>query len=613
MRSDTSVDGAFLLAGGAGGRSGELAAYLDEPGAERATRDAGAWIKSLRHAPVGGRRLRDRFTHRGDSLWWFIELFLARERVVVSAFKTLAALQAMLERESPRGLTLVRGDWITRTLAPEAARLHAGGLHCSRAAAAERKPRRRNGIRHLGETVLPRLRPPVSAPADGCDLAVFVHAAFWRTTNDPDRGGDSYLGRVIRALRQRIGPARIRLVGIGPRVSPRARRERRPFSGNRPGALPFPRVDRYASLRAVLPSLRVWRRRNAMRRAVRASAALRRAALVGGCDLWPVLGPELDAAVRVQLPWAARAMDEVGAALDALRPRAALTYAEAGGWGRALVLEGRRRGIPVIGAQHGFIDRHVLDYLHEPDEMQPSAANAADRGYPLPDLTLLFDGCAAGHLRTAGRFPPSSLRVTGSPQLDVLAARMAGRTPGDLAAARAEAGAGDGQHVVFVASKFTEIRPAFGDLAAAVRALPAVRAVVKCHPAEVPAPYRQAAAGTPNLTVLPADADLAALLCLARIVVTVNSTVAVDAMTLGIPVLVLGLPNNLSPFVDAGAMAGLAMRAPIGPVLRELLHDETRRNALAERARAFRKTHDVRADGRAAQRCADAVTAFLKR
>ena len=35
-----------------------------------------------------------------------------------------------------------------------------------------------------------------------------------------------------------------------------------------------------------------------------------------------------------------------------------------------------------------------------------------------------------------------------------------------------------------------------------------------------------------------------------------NSTVALDAAVLDVPALVIGLPNNLSPFVDAGVMAG---------------------------------------------------------
>ena len=67
-------------------------------------------------------------------------------------------------------------------------------------------------------------------------------------------------------------------------------------------------------------------------------------------------------------------MDEAGAALDRLAPDVAVTYAEAGGWGRALMLEARRRGIPSVGLQHGFIYRHWLNYLHDADEMTASPA-----------------------------------------------------------------------------------------------------------------------------------------------------------------------------------------------------------------------------------------------
>ena len=56
---------------------------------------------------------------------------------------------------------------------------------------------------------------------------------------------------------------------------------------------------------------------------------------------------------------------------------------------------------------------------------------------------------------------------------------------------------------------------------------------------------------------------LAPLLAASRGVVTVNSTVALDAGVAGIPALVIGLPNNLSPFVDAGALAGARTTADI--------------------------------------------------
>ena len=64
------------------------------------------------------------------------------------------------------------------------------------------------------------------------------------------------------------------------------------------------------------------------------------------------------------------------------------------------------------------------------------------------------------------------------------------------------------------------------------------------------------------------SAPLAPLLAACRAVVTVNSTVALDAAVLGIPALVIGLPNNLSPFVEAGALAGAATPAEIAPAAR---------------------------------------------
>ena len=66
------------------------------------------------------------------------------------------------------------------------------------------------------------------------------------------------------------------------------------------------------------------------------------------------------------------------------RPRVVVTYAEAGGWGRAIVLESRRRGIPSVGLQHGFIYRHWLNYLHEPDEMTPDPRARCGSGLPEP-------------------------------------------------------------------------------------------------------------------------------------------------------------------------------------------------------------------------------------
>src|SRR4051794_30039353 len=86
-----------------------LDTYLSGPDEEQAARSANAWIKSLRHLSVDGIPLRRRFTHREDSLWWFAELYLHKQQVVLQMFRTIAALDALLTRESPAAIEVTEG------------------------------------------------------------------------------------------------------------------------------------------------------------------------------------------------------------------------------------------------------------------------------------------------------------------------------------------------------------------------------------------------------------------------------------------------------------------------------------------------------------------------
>jgi hypothetical protein len=335
--------------------------------------------------------------------------------------------------------------------------------------------------------------------------------------------------------------------------------------------------------------------------------------VIRGCDCWPLVREELAGIALLQWPWSARAMDEAAAALDALEPAVALTYAEAGGWGRALMLEARRRGIATAGLQHGFIYRHWLNYRHEPDEMLPDPAQPSDRGFPRPDRTLLFDAYAARHLREAGRFPPESLEVTGSPRLDALVEAARRLSVGDLDAARQAAGCRAGQSLGLVVTKYTEARHVLPSLVAAAAARADTHLAIKTHPAETADAYAAVAAGHAHVTVLPPEAPLAPLLMACRAVITVNSTVALDAAVLGVPALAVGLPNNLWPFVEAGALAGAATPGDIPEALGRILYDDEFRQQLDRGRHRFLERFAMAADGRAAERSAEAVLALAAR
>lgn len=605
---------------------------LDEFGAgaiaERAAETANAWIKSLRGLEVGGQPLRDRFTCRGDSLWWFAELYLHRQGVVTALAQAALALDALCAQASPAAIGTAGGDRVLAHLLPQIAARY-GIAVLPAPAAPDAHARLRTGVRSRLYTwaAMASHRLPARTPAirRGGTLA-FVHSAFWRPQRaEADRspeagaraevraadwkGEEGYIGPVLDALAgSRAAP--VQLVGVGPRRNFRARRWwhtlqpswRAPTGGG--AVVP---VERFAAGNGLRESRAIWRARHAIARELRSSGALRDAARIAGCDVWPVVAEELSGVATLQFPWSVRAMDEAGAALDACRPRLALTYAEAGGWGRAIMLEARRRGIPSAGLQHGFIYRHWLNYRHEPDEMRPSPGNPADRGFPRPDLTLVYDGYAADHLRRAGSFPDGVIAVTGSPALDRLAAALGALGPEGRARVRAELGVAAGDAVALLVAKRAQLGRWLEAIAEAVRRQRGVWLIIKPHPAETAAAYDAAAPGAERVLLAPPQLGLPGLLAAADLVVTVNSTVAIDGSVLGVPALAVALPNNLSPFVERGMMAGVADVPALPARLAGALADPAVRAGLQAESRRFAEACGIRPDGASASRAAAAL------
>ena len=359
-------------------------------------------------------------------------------------------------------------------------------------------------------------------------------------------------------------------------------------------------------------SRRVWRERTATRRSLLSSADLRAAAMFEGVDVWPLVSRDLSKLATLQFPWAARAMDESGAALDALEPQVVVTYAEAGGWGRALAIETRRRGMAMVGIQHGLISRHWLNYQHEPDEVVNSSNQSPPRGFPFPDATLVYDEFAKQHLRTVGRFPDKTLQIVGNQRMDALMVAARALTADDLARTRAEAGARPGQHLVLLAAKrIPEFDDTFAELMHAIGRLDDVHLAVRPHPAETAEPYERLAKGLANVRVVASSMNAVALIAASRLVATINSTVAIEAMALDVPALAMRLPNYLSPFVDEGAMSGVTTLGEIGPAVSGLVHDDAHRDQLALGRRTFMERYGMIADGNAIDRTVAAIARLL--
>jgi hypothetical protein len=585
---------------GSGPRTVDLLAYLEPDQEERAQDDAYTWIKAIRQLRVDGEPFRSRFTLRGDTLWWFAELYLHKEQAILNVLRALAAFDTLVERDRPLAVTATAGPYagvVAHAAATRKVR-HAGpGWPRGSTASLLGMEARASALALAARLSRERAR---AAPPARARIAAFVHRAFWKAEGT-DGSAESYIGPVLRELEARVPASGVRYVGIGPRTNFRARRW---WDGlRRPSDQGFVPIERYARPRAMAGAHALYRERHRIRQSLWNSADLRAHAVIRGCDCWPLVREQLAGIALLQFPWSARAMDEAAAALEALQPDAAVTYAEAGGWGRALALECRRRTVPLAGLQHGFIYRHWLNYRHEADETVPDPLNPSDAGFPFPAATLLFDRATADHLISAGRFPPATLQITGSARLDETLAAIRALSPETIERTRRECGAADGRPLVLFAAKEKEARRSLPALVTAVRGMPEVMLVIKPHPAETAEVYSTTVAGTANVRVLDPSAPLAPLLAAAHAIVTVNSTVAIDALALGVPAFVIGLPNNLTPFVEAGRMAGASAPEEIQPGLARVLYDQEFRSMI-ERGPAAGGSEG---DGRAAARSAQAI------
>ena len=188
-------------------------------------------LKALRHVQVDGQPLRRRFTVRDDSLWWFAELYLHKQRVILDTHRTIAALEALLSSERPQAIRLVSRTRPLAVVGPQAARArNVRWLGAPwqppwwlRLAGADARAR----MLMLASRAAPVWRRTAGTPAGAPRaVAAFVHSAFWRR-GATESTAEVYIGPVLNALDARDSTA-VPVCGSWPaaRTSGRKRRHR---------------------------------------------------------------------------------------------------------------------------------------------------------------------------------------------------------------------------------------------------------------------------------------------------------------------------------------------------------------------------------------------------
>ncbi len=243
--------------------------------------------------------------------------------------------------------------------------------------------------------------------------------------------------------------------------------------------------------------------------------------------------------------------------------------------------------------------------------------------YPLPSyaegLNIAVMGPFAKKAYVNMGVPPEKVFVTGQPGFDILYQKKL-----DKDWLRAELGIPEDKGLVTLATQPSPSLRIWGEgmyekvVTAVVQAMeqfPEKQLVIKLHPAETGEECRQILDQIGcDRAIICRDIDIHEVLYASDLLITVHSTVALEAMLLDKPVIMMNLSDKPDPYPYArsGAALGVYKEEDLAPAMKQALSDPKARDELARNRKRFAMEHAYKLDGQSAQRVADLITRLIE-
>lgn len=163
--------------------------------------------------------------------------------------------------------------------------------------------------------------------------------------------------------------------------------------------------------------------------------------------------------------------------------------------------------------------------------------------------------------------------------------------------------------------KYEENKKLFCGLSRAMLSLPTVQLVVKLHPFDFPEIVNKITSevDTNNIIIIK-DIDLHKLLNTCEILMTVCSTVALEAMILNKPVIIVNLTNksDLVPYVNKGAALGIYKEEDIANGIKMIMEDSNNiKSQIMLNQKKFIFDYAYKVDGKSSRRIVDLIYSMI--
>ena len=296
------------------------------------------------------------------------------------------------------------------------------------------------------------------------------------------------------------------------------------------------------------------------------------------------------------------------------KPDVAVISYETGLHGRAAISAAHKMEIPTLAIQHGKIHGSHPQYIH----MGVSTRNKPDRRYaPIADITAVFGNFTKDVLTRLSAYPPANVEITGSVASDSV---PYSQTLYDKNHFRNKLSLSEAYPIVcLMAQNFEKESDSirfYQTTCESLNNFNNINFIVKLHPTQnqnkvhrLIEKYYQ----WPEKIKYLQKKDLYEIIFCADIFITGNSTVGLEVLMFGKPLITIEGFKYSMGYAESGASFGIYTKQEMIEALREIFSKSKHLESVLKKSSAYVKEHLFQVDGNASQRVLEIAQRLTKK
>lgn len=299
------------------------------------------------------------------------------------------------------------------------------------------------------------------------------------------------------------------------------------------------------------------------------------------------------------------------------KPDLILLMNENGRFERALIIASKLKGVPVLAVQHGIITPFQKLYIYAQDEISPEGSVKSPY-CPIPDMTAVYGTYHKDLLTKVGAYPEDSVVVTGQPRYDYL--YYADKIYSKEKFLKNHKISQDHKIVLWATAchaysdeeNIKNFKTVFGTM----QNIKNVTLIIKQHPGEGEKCTKMIKGHLNRYKIdallTPKNSDTYEQSFICDLMITKDSTTAMEAIALNKPVIVLNLGGEpcVVDYVEQGVALGVYKEEDLILAIENLLKDDTE---LAMNRNKYIEKYLYKIDGKATERVVKLVEEIIRK